>query len=445
MPRFRSNRSVALPLALAVPLAFAASTAVHAQTAPSPTATITVGNCNDSGPGSLRAAVASAANGDTIDLRSLECRRLALTSGQIKIWQDDLTLLGPTRAFLIDGDDASRVLRHFGTGTLRLRAMSIANGYSVGREPSGGCIRSDGDLQLEYVRVHDCFAMLNIGWSPNGGGGIVGNDIALYDSDIFGNTINDDGEDDEYPFGGGIWAHGHLALVRSSVSDNTARGGTGGGFVAEAGLDALYSEISGNFAYRVGAINATGGDVTITSSLIADNEAWAYDMTGLSGPSVLVVNTTVSGNLAYQRSGLTLGGSEKSLINSTIVDNDVRGADVAFCGGAVVSAGLLHVESTIIAKNPCGGVQDYGSPLEVIGSDNLITESSVPLPPDTISANPRFSPLADNGGRTRTHALWAGSPAVDMGNNNAGLEFDQRGPGFDRVNGARADIGAYER
>lgn len=445
MPRFRSKGSLTLSLSFAVPLALAASTAAHAQTAPSPTATIAVSNCNDSGPGSLRAAVASATNGDTINLRSLECRQLVLTSGQIKIWQDDLTLLGPTRAFTIDGNAASRVFRHFGTGTLRLRAMSIANGSSVGREPSGGCIRSDGDLRLEYVRVHDCFAVLNIGWAPNGGGGIVGNNIALYDSEVSGNVINEDGEDDEYPFGGGIWAHGHLALVRSSVSDNTARGGTGGGFVAEGGLDALYSEISGNFAYRVGALSATGDDVTITSSLIADNEAWAYTIAGLSGPSVLVMNTTVSGNLAFQRSGLTLSGNENSLINSTIVNNDVRGSDAAFCGGAVVSAGLLHVESTIIARNSCGGVQDYGAPLEVIGSDNLITESSVPLPPDTISANPRFSPLADNGGRTRTHALWAGSPAVDMGNNNAGLEFDQRGPGFDRVNGVRADIGAHER
>lgn len=441
MPRFRSRGSLALSLPFAVPFALATSIAAHAQTTPSPTATITVGNCNDSGPGSLRAAIAAAADGDTIDLRSLECRQLALTSGQIRIWQDDLTVLGPTRAFTIDGDDASRVFRHFGTGTLRLRAMSIANGYSVGREPSGGCIRSDGDLQLEYVRVHDCFAMLNIGWSPNGGGGIVGNDIALYDSEVFGNTINDDRDDGYYPHGGGIWAHGHVTLVRSRVSDNTARGGEGGGVLAEAGLDALYSEFSGNYAYFGGAISTTGGDVAVTSSLIADNESWVGSVASLSGPSVLVMNTTVSGNLSSSNSGLGLYGDEKSLINSTIVDNAGRTSNP--CGGAVAVGGVLHIESTIIARNPCGGILRTG--VEVIGSDNLITQSNVPLPPDTISANPRISPLADNGGRTRTHALWAGSPAVDMGNNNAGLEFDQRGPGFDRVNGVRADIGAHER
>lgn len=45
---------------------------------------------------------------------------------------------------------------------------------------------------------------------------------------------------------------------------------------------------------------------------------------------------------------------------------------------------------------------------------------------------------------TQTHALGAGSPAIDAGNNAAGLDYDQRGPGYQRVVGAQADIGAFE-
>jgi hypothetical protein len=41
--------------------------------------------------------------------------------------------------------------------------------------------------------------------------------------------------------------------------------------------------------------------------------------------------------------------------------------------------------------------------------------------------------------------LPAASPAVDAGNNAAGLAFDQRGVGFPRVKNGRADIGAFER
>jgi hypothetical protein len=66
------------------------------------------------------------------------------------------------------------------------------------------------------------------------------------------------------------------------------------------------------------------------------------------------------------------------------------------------------------------------------------------LPPDTLHADPHLAPLADNGGPTATHAIAADSPAIDAGNNVAGLDTDQRGSGFARVVGAAADIGAFE-
>jgi len=64
--------------------------------------------------------------------------------------------------------------------------------------------------------------------------------------------------------------------------------------------------------------------------------------------------------------------------------------------------------------------------------------------------DPLLAPLADNGGPTQTHALLAGSPAIDAGDPTAvaGVGdtplFDQRGTGFDRVLGGRLDIGAFE-
>jgi len=67
------------------------------------------------------------------------------------------------------------------------------------------------------------------------------------------------------------------------------------------------------------------------------------------------------------------------------------------------------------------------------------------LPNDTSHAAPLLLPLADNGGPTLTHALNAGSPAIDHGNNLGGLDTDQRGSGFARVQGKAPDIGAFER
>ncbi|HKE46713.1 MAG TPA: choice-of-anchor Q domain-containing protein, partial [Rhodanobacteraceae bacterium] len=53
-------------------------------------------------------------------------------------------------------------------------------------------------------------------------------------------------------------------------------------------------------------------------------------------------------------------------------------------------------------------------------------------------------PLADNGGRTRTHALASTSPAINAGNNANDFRFDQRYLWNTRVVGPAADIGAFE-
>ena len=60
---------------------------------------------------------------------------------------------------------------------------------------------------------------------------------------------------------------------------------------------------------------------------------------------------------------------------------------------------------------------------------------------DRVVADARLAPLGDNGGPTRTHALLAGSPAIDGGDPSRCLPRDQRL--IDRPGGA-CDIGAFE-
>lgn len=59
----------------------------------------------------------------------------------------------------------------------------------------------------------------------------------------------------------------------------------------------------------------------------------------------------------------------------------------------------------------------------------------------TISGN---SAAVWGGGLYATHALGKGSPAIDAGNNDAALDYDQRGAGFERTSGMATDIGAFE-
>jgi hypothetical protein len=67
------------------------------------------------------------------------------------------------------------------------------------------------------------------------------------------------------------------------------------------------------------------------------------------------------------------------------------------------------------------------------GAGDLIGDSGNPI-------NPLLGSLADNGGDTLTHALLAGSPAINAGDNSGCPLTDQRGYNRD----ASCDIGAYE-
>ena len=72
-------------------------------------------------------------------------------------------------------------------------------------------------------------------------------------------------------------------------------------------------------------------------------------------------------------------------------------------------------------------------------------------PTDLLGADPRLGPLQDNGGGTLTHALLAGSPAIDAGA-PTGVPFDQQGqprtvddPAIPNAKGSDGtDIGAFE-
>ena len=68
-------------------------------------------------------------------------------------------------------------------------------------------------------------------------------------------------------------------------------------------------------------------------------------------------------------------------------------------------------------------------------------------PTDVTAANPRLGSLADNGGPTKTHALLAGSAAIDSG--AVCPAKDQRGVSRprdgDRNGSAACDRGAFER
>ena len=397
-----------------------------------------VSNCNDSGAGSLRSTVSAAASGDTIDLTRLTCSRILLTSGWITVGQDNLRLVGPGRMqFTLDGNNTVRVFRHTGGGTLRIEHMSLANGRYRGR---GGCILSEaGSVELIRARVHHC----RVDGQVTSGGGIAANGtVTLSYSSVFANSTANFGP------GGGISAFGGVTLYRSQVYGNV--GGQGGGIsTSEAAI--TYSLIHGNQGAFGGGIVASR--LVLNKSTVSGNVARPHPFLartwggGISaGSGSLVIDSTISGNTAPTVGGALFG--DVTIINSTIAFNQDQTANPEDnqCDGAL-SAGLLHLESSIVARNACGAGPPWDIDFATIeGSNNLIEWSKSDVPRDTILyTDPRLAPLAENGGPTRTHLPMADSLAIDRGNNDFNREFDQRGPGFPRVKGAFPDIGATER
>jgi len=445
----RSPQLLAGYLLLLAPFAAGAGNSPHAAIATATTgATIAVTNCNDSGPGSVRAAVASALSGDTIDLRGLSCPIIRLTSGPIAIAQNDLTLQGAGLSrLLISGSHVDSVIRHSGTGTLRLSGLTVLWGHREEREALGGCIYSAGNIQAYDVEIRECDAH-GVRIPPRyyrfaaGAGAYAAGDIDISYSGIISNQARAKGA-----VGGGLYAGGKLNLRHVVVRNNYAYVGGGVYVVGALAIDeAIFRR---NRAYmNSGAIRTQGeGPVTILNSAIHDNRADGNSgALGLDGfTDKLIVNSTISGNRAGSWSVGAASG-HVTITNSTIAFNSAATCHAAMAGTT------FHLESAIVAKNTCGAgtadqdlmVLDNNRP-PVEGEDNVVTSANVPLPADTIGADPMLLPLADNGGRTQTHALAAGSPAIDNGNNEAGLSYDQRGAGFSRTQGARTDIGAFER
>ena len=107
----------------------------------------------------------------------------------------------------------------------------------------------------------------------------------------------------------------------------------------------------------------------------------------------------------------------------------------------------LTLTNTIITGNHWYACERFASgtvATVVSGGHNLVQDDSCnPVASDIIDANAEIGPLADNGGPTQTHALLAGSPAIDAGDDAACPAIDQRGVA--RPQGSHCDTGSVEQ
>ncbi len=375
-----------------------------------------VTNCKGSGPGSLRATVASAAPGDTITF-SVTCpggSPIVLTS-TLDIAKN-LTVDGPGASKLVVSGGNTVVVVTVDPGvTTAISGITVEDGSNADYEYGGGIENMMGTVSLSDSTVsHN---------STTGSGGGISNlgTFSLTDSTVSDNS--------SLIPGGGVWNVGTMRISDSTVSDNSSMESAGGGIDEEDGpLTVTDSTISGNVASNGGGgVWNVGGTVRATNSTIANNSAgttggglWTVDDAGISGSTVLS-DSTVSGNSAPAGAGGgvsdsgsvadPVGGTTK--LSATIVAESLSGGE---CSGAVSDAGYNLADDTTCSLTAPTSLPDTPSGLDPAG-------------------------LKANGGPTQTVALAGLSPAISHVGKPADCPAtDQRGT----KRNFPCSIGAYE-
>jgi hypothetical protein len=400
-----------------------------------PPVTVT-STADDGSVGTLRQVIAAAASGDTINFSVTGT--IMLTMGELLI-DKSLSIAGPGAATLtISGNNASRVFEIAGGVTAMISDLTISNG-NVGGDAGGG-VRSQGTL-------------------------------TIINSTISGNSASNGGD------GGGIYnAGGSLLITDSTLSNNSAFGG-GGIYVDTGTVTVTNSTLSNNSGFGGGGIYCNRGSVTVTNSTLSNNSAFAgggiYGNTG----TVTVTNSTLSGNSAGAGGGVYHGSGTMTITNGTLSGNTANGG-----GGVYHSTGTLNIANCTISSNIAlggGGGGIFNGQVGALNIKNSIVANStgpdcLNSPPGTLNATgknfttdgtcPGFTqvtpaqlnlgPLQVNPpGTTATHALLAGSVAIDAVTDCTDVAMnpvttDQRGIARpidgDGDGTIRCDVGAYE-
>ncbi len=240
-----------------------------------------------------------------------------------------------------------------------------------------------------------------------------------------------------------------------SITGGNVLGTERGGAIRNLGnLTINRCSIGGNQSeYDGGAIyNGDDALMVINDSAVFSNEAQGGSEPVAGGGifnagSLTIRNSTVSGNTSSNDGGGIASTGPLNLDSVTVTANSAQGAAGGGAGAGVFigSTGTLIAQNTILAGSADEADCWAFSNTVTDGGHNLVGSQLGCGFTDgdngtLVGEDPLLDILRNNGGPTRTHALLAGSPAIDAGDTD--LNTDQRG--YARPSGAADDIGAFE-
>ena len=417
-----------------------------------------VTNLNNSGPGSLRAAVNKAnlaADVDSITFQAGLTGPIVLLTGELSITQP-VSIVGPGANIIkVSGHDTSRVFEIAAGKTVAISGITIMHGNSGAG--AGGGVLNQGILTM----TNDIFDSNRVTGAAHGGAienTGAGSKLFLIGSKVVNNTSDE---------GGGIFNElgATAALTKCFITTNHgSNSGDGAGIRNIGDMSIRFSTISDNVgtgtSFFGGGIR-NDGNLSIIASTIAHNIAQGRGGGIYNSATLNITISTIVNNIAIGSLG---GGGIQSAVgsltvnNSTVTGNVDASSNASGAGGIAITGGTLAINNTVVAGNFATGANSPDLRGAVAsGSGNFIGIGDAGLTGITNGVNsnqigtvavpidPKLGPLQNNGGFSLTRLPLIGSPLINKGVNAvipAGLTTDQRG--LPRFHASIVDIGATE-
>ncbi|MGA2750420.1 MAG: choice-of-anchor Q domain-containing protein [Verrucomicrobiota bacterium] len=229
--------------------------------------------------------------------------------------------------------------------------------------------------------------------------------------------------------GGATGAPGFGGGGSGATADNTGNTGSAGG--GGAGLG--------------GAVFSLFGETTVTNCTFSGNQA-------VGGTGGSMIGSLGSNGMGFGGGIFIVNGSIE-VLNATFAFNRADQGGGGICNLGYDETSTVFIRNAILADT-LSAASDYlstnlyASTNMDLGNNNLIQVNNGFSGGLVSTADPRLTPLQNNGGPTWTHALLNGSPAIDAGDNTALPATDQRG--YPRIvdgdgdGSAIVDLGAVE-
>jgi hypothetical protein len=358
--------------------------------------TLFVSNLMDSGTGSLRAQIAAAAAGDTINFDNSLQGQITLTSGELDI-ANNLTIKGPGAGnFTISGGNTQRVLHILPGISASISGLTIAGGNTTG---FGAGIDCEGSLTLE-----NCTVATNTAGMGGGGVAFVANNTGPASLTVTSCTFTGNGAAN----GGGIYSSvtnlaGHVEVTITTTDFTQNAASAAGGAIDS--LDQLGGIASAGFTVTGGtfsANSAAGSGGAIASTLQAADAS--QGMATLSGATVQN-NTAKSGGGVFSE----LDSSGTSQTTATLAGVILQ-ANAATAGGGGLDSVLSSTDNgqaTFVLDSRCdvtdNSAEDGGGILSMVSTSGSGTSSA------TFGSQISFNAAALSGGGINSFVSATGS------------------------------------